>query len=116
MSRPKEIALKAIERFHQEFNDPNSRDFHVAHVNGQPDVTELRARAIRKAKTRLGFFKTTTVRRYDTASFPAGVVVDVTLDSSFEHGSATERFKFLVTGTAAVPQGHSIESPLLDSQ
>lgn len=112
----KEIALKAIERFHQEFNDPNSRNFHIAHVSEQPEETKLRVNAIQKAQTRLGSFETATVTSCNTTSRPAGVVVDCILESKFERGSATERFSFLVSGRSAVPQGYSIESPLLDSQ
>jgi hypothetical protein len=117
-SHAREIAWKATERFHQEFNDPTLRDFHVVHgISGHPEVIPHPLPPdVREAKATLGSFKSATVKSCKTASQPSGVVVHFLLDSKFERGSATESISFLVTGTSAVPWGYSIESPLLKSQ
>ena len=117
-SQTKEIAWKATERFHQEFNDPSLRDFHVVHgISGHPEIIPHPQPAdIREARATLGLFESATLERYSTSFQKGGIDVTLTLHSQFERGTATEKISFFVTGGTANIKGYSIESPLLRAQ
>ena len=115
LSTAKKTAEKAVETFHQEYNDKKDAEIYSS------AAPEFRASAseaeynkfIQTVRSKMGAYKSSTEAGYTTSTTTSGTFVTLHYKSQFEHSAGTEDFTFVVSGGAAKLQRYDVNSPLL---
>ena len=111
MFQNKDFAQKAVDRFHQLFNEQSySVIYHEADAQFHrsmtvPDFDDL-LQAMQKS---LGLFK----QARQTGFQSSGTIATLTYESEFTRGKATEQFGYAISTGGAALVSYNITSPLL---
>jgi hypothetical protein len=114
-TKGKEVATKAVDKFHQQFNDSKFTEIYSATTPAfktagkEADFMKF----IQAVRRKLGAFKSSTSSGWSANATTSGTFMTLTFKSDFEQGSAVETFTFVVSGASATLQGYNVNSPKL---
>jgi len=115
LTKGKEAATKAVETFHQQFNDSKFTEIYSASTaafkasSKEPDFMKF----IEAVHRKLGPVKTATPNGWNVNTFNGVTSVVLTYNTDFEQGSGVETFTFITSGDSATLQGYNINSQAL---
>ncbi|MDB6077163.1 MAG: hypothetical protein JWO82_910 [Akkermansiaceae bacterium] len=107
------IATTAITDFHTRYN---SEDYSGIYDNADPVFQTASSREdlstlLTGAHTKLGKITSTDRTSFNTQTYNGRTTVEIVDRSEFEHGNATERFNYKISGGKATLSGYHIELP-----
>ncbi len=113
LTKGKEAASKAVDTYHQQFNDSKFKEIWLAATPGFRASTKEaeHLQYLHFARSRLGVFKSSTLNEWKTHLFIKETVVVLAFNSNFEHGAAIETFSFVVSGEIAELRSYNINLP-----
>src|SRR4051812_31105514 len=114
-STAKTTAEKAVETFHQQYNDNKYTEIYSA---AAPEFRSVASESdynnfIQTVRAKMGAYKSSTESSYRTSATTSGTFVTLHYKSQFEHSEGTEDFTFVISGGAAKLQRYDVNSPLL---
>ena len=115
LTKGKAAATKAVDTFHQQFNDSEFTAIYSASTSAfksaarEPDFMAF----IQAVRRKLGAFKSGTQTSWNVSSVNGVTTVVLKYQSQFDQGSATETFTYLTFGETATLQGYNINTPVL---
>ena len=115
LTKGKEQGERAVEQFHQQFNDGQ---YEIIYRQGdkkfQEAVVESEFKEFLEAvRRKLGTVEKATATGWQVNATPMGTVVSLAYETQFSDGKAFEQFSFLVSGEQATLLRYDINSPLL---
>jgi hypothetical protein len=115
LTKGKEAATKAVDKFHQQFNDSKFTEIYSAATPAfKTSATEADfMKFIQAVRRKLGAFKSSTSSGWSANATTSGTFVALSFNSEFEQGRAVETFTFVVSGASATLQGYNVNSPKL---
>ena len=115
LSTAKPTAEKAVETFHQEYNDKkNAEIYSSADAAFRSAAKEAEYNNfIQTVRSKMGVYKSSTESGYRTNATTSGTFVTLHYKSQFEHSEGTEDFTFVISGGTAKLQRYDVNSPLL---
>lgn len=108
-------ADEAVQRFHAQFE---ADEWSAMYADADPQfraatsLTEWTA-LMSAVKRKLGPLRSTSRTNVNVSSATSGTTVTQAFDTSFEHGRATEQFRWKIVGGRAVLLAYNINSPTL---
>ncbi len=116
IGKNKEIAGKAVEKFHQQFNDSKFAEIYASlspdfkKTISEEDLTKM----LQMLHTKLGVYKSGTQSGWNMSTATGtGTTVDFTYNSEFEHAKAEEKFTYVMVDEVASLQGFNFKSDAL---
>jgi hypothetical protein len=111
----KEIAEKAVEKFHSQLNAGQFREIYMESDEGfRKGVTEQNTVALFDAvRRKLGTVKQAKATAWHVNANTGGTFVTLGYDVEFTEGQAVEQFVYRVSGDKALLFNYNINSPLL---
>ena len=114
-STAKTTVEKAVETFHQEYNDKKDAEIYST---AAPEFRSASNEAgynnfIQTVHSKMGAYENSTESSYRTSATTSGTFVTLHYKSRFEHSEGTEDFTFVISGGAAKLQRYDVNSPLL---
>ena len=116
-TKSKQIAEKAVDTFHQQFNETQfGAIYSGATASFKAGATEADFfKLIQAIRGKFGSFQSGSEAGWRTNATTDGTFVILTYSSQFERGKATETFTFVISGESATLQSYNINSPALIS-
>ena len=114
-TKDKEVGTKAVDTFHQQFNDSKFTEIYSAATPAfktsakEPDFMKF----IQAVRRKLGTYKSGTQSNWSVNTFNGTTSVVLSYNSDFEQGSGVETFTFILSGETATLQGYDINSQKL---
>lgn len=114
LSADKETASRAVDAFHQRFNESRFKEVYLA---ATPDlkasVTEAEfLQGMHVIRGKVGAFKSSTLEEWKINFSVDGKAGELTFQSNFEQGPAAETFSFFISGDVATLDSYNINLPV----
>ncbi|HEV8229678.1 MAG TPA: DUF4019 domain-containing protein [Candidatus Limnocylindria bacterium] len=109
----KDVAEKAVERFHQQYNDESygqmyaDADAAFRRATSDASWTQL----MQAVKRKLGALTRSRQTNFNLFSGTGGTTATLAYASEFAQGKATEEFRYGITGGKALLLAYNINSP-----
>lgn len=116
-STSKTLAEKAVETFHQKYNDKKDAEIYSL---AAPEFRSATNKAdydifIQTVHSKMGVYKSSIESSYRTSVTTSGTFVTLHYKSKFEYSEGTEDFTFIISDGIAKLQRYDVNSPLLPS-
>ena len=115
LSKDKEAAEKAVEKFHQQYNEKKDADIYsdaAPEFRSSINVPEYN-NFVGTIRSKMGAYKTSAESGSRTSATTNGTFVTLHYKSQFEHSEGTEDFIFIISGGTPKLQRYDVNSPLL---
>jgi hypothetical protein len=109
----KGVAEKAVDQFHQQFNDEQygeiyaGADAQFKRATTPAALTQL----LQAVRRKIGTFKQARQTNFNIVSGTNGTSVTMAYASEFTQGNATEEFRYAIVGSKGVLVAYNISSP-----
>ena len=115
LSKVKTTAEKAVDTFHQEYNDKKDAEIYSS---AAPEFRSATNEAdynvfIQTVRSQMGAYKSGTLVRYVSLTNARGTSIILNYKSEFDHAEGTEVFTFVIVDGAAKMQRYDVNSSLL---